>query len=247
MSLFFTYYYDCILFGVKALHELVQRGFDMETVPQVNVTAQLRNQTLSSGVSGLIKLNEIGDRIGNFETLNYQMMPDGSYEWVTVGHFENSFKAVSGVDILWSTGSSKTPKDSVSIQNHYVNPSTSAVTTLEIFAGFGIAMCVLTFAFNMYYRELRYIKMSSPHINNLILLGCALAYLSIFLLAIHLSDISDQAVSIVCHFKFSTLMVSFTLAFGGLFAKVKPNPKLSPINPKPSLILCRHGACSASS
>jgi hypothetical protein len=63
--------------------------------------------------------------------------------------------------------------------------------------------------------------MSSPVINNVILFGCVMGYVSIFLLGIKLPNIDDASVSAVCHSKLIVLMLSFTLAFGGLFAKVR--------------------------
>lgn len=57
--------------------------------------------------------------------------------------------------------------------------------------------------------------MSSPNINNAIIVGCILAYVSVFLFAID----GERLTSYICNAKVITLDIGFTVAFGSMFSK----------------------------
>lgn len=71
----------------------------------------------------------------------------------------------------------------------------------------------LTFALS------RYIKMSSPHLNNLIIVGCMLTYLSVVFLGLDTTLSSVAAFPYVCTARAWVLMAGFSLAFGAMFSK----------------------------
>ena len=63
--------------------------------------------------------------------------------------------------------------------------------------------------------------MSSPVINNVILLGCTMGYIEIILMAWEkLETVSDSAFCPLCAAQIALMVFAFTLMFGGLFAKV---------------------------
>ncbi|CAG9830654.1 unnamed protein product [Diabrotica balteata] len=76
------------------------------------------------------------------------------------------------------------PKDRtlVIIEHTRVNKTVYAIlATLSVC---GIIMAIVFLAFNIKYRNQRYIKMSSPQLNNLIIIGCMLTYTSVIFLGL---------------------------------------------------------------
>lgn len=65
----------------------------------------------------------------------------------------------------------------------------------------------------------RYIKMSSPHLNNLIIIGCILTYLSVVFLGLDSGLSSTEAFPYICTTRAWLLMAGFSLAFGAMFSK----------------------------
>ena len=72
---------------------------------------------------------------------------------------------------------------------------------------------------NIKYRNQRYIKMSSPQLNNLIIIGCILTYSSVILLGLDSGLTSIETFPYVCTARAWTLMAGFSLAFGAMFSK----------------------------
>lgn len=66
---------------------------------------------------------------------------------------------------------------------------------------------------------LRYIKMSSPHLNNLIIIGCMLTYMSVIFLGLDSGLSSVAAFPYICTARAWLLMAGFSLAFGAMFSK----------------------------
>ncbi|VDP08397.1 unnamed protein product [Soboliphyme baturini] len=83
----------------------------------------------------------------------------------------------------------------------------------------GVVLAIFFLAFNIYFRKQRYIKMSSPYVNNLITVGSILTYLSVILLGIDTRLVSEENFGRICTAKVWTLCLGFTLAFGSMFSK----------------------------
>ncbi|XP_048507202.1 gamma-aminobutyric acid type B receptor subunit 2 isoform X2 [Athalia rosae] len=86
-------------------------------------------------------------------------------------------------------------------------------------ASVGIVMAVIFLTINIRYRNQRYIKMSSPHLNNLIILGCMLTYSSVIFLGLDSQLSSVTAFPYICTARAWLLMAGFSLAFGSMFSK----------------------------
>lgn len=61
--------------------------------------------------------------------------------------------------------------------------------------------------------------MSSPYLNNMIIIGCLLTYTSVILLGLDSHLTSEAALPVICTARIWTLMAGFTLAFGSMFSK----------------------------
>jgi gamma-aminobutyric acid type B receptor len=62
----------------------------------------------------------------------------------------------------------------------------------------GIIMAISFLVVNIKYRNQRYIKMSSPHLNNLIIVGCMFTYLSVIFLGLDSGLSSVAAFPYIC-------------------------------------------------
>ena len=65
----------------------------------------------------------------------------------------------------------------------------------------------------------RHIKMSSPNLNNLIIVGCILTYTSVIILGLDSYMTSVEAFPYICTARSWILMSGFTLSFGSMFSK----------------------------
>ncbi|XP_072048436.1 probable G-protein coupled receptor 156 [Amphiura filiformis] len=91
------------------------------------------------------------------------------------------------------------------------------------------AMCSLAFCglllvgtfliFNLVYRNHRLIKMSSPNLNILILVGTALMYTCVVLYGLDSAVSSLDELSVICQIRVCILPISFTLVYGSIFTK----------------------------
>lgn len=61
--------------------------------------------------------------------------------------------------------------------------------------------------------------MSSPYLNNLIIIGCILTYMSVIFLGLDSSLTSTQTFPYICAARAWLLMSGFSLAFGAMFSK----------------------------
>ncbi|XP_015751028.1 PREDICTED: gamma-aminobutyric acid type B receptor subunit 2-like [Acropora digitifera] len=84
----------------------------------------------------------------------------------------------------------------------------------------GIIMAVAFLTFNIKKSQHRFIKMSSPRMNNVIVIGAILIYVSGILLGIDGNFVSPSTEVIVqCRFSTWIACIGFTLGFGGMFLK----------------------------
>ncbi|XP_045170045.2 gamma-aminobutyric acid type B receptor subunit 2-like [Mercenaria mercenaria] len=80
-------------------------------------------------------------------------------------------------------------------------------------ASTGICIAVAFFVFNVMYRQNSYVKLSSPNINNVLLLGNVLCYCTVFFRTA--STESD----VICKSRLVCFSLGFTVTFGALFSK----------------------------
>ncbi|KAH3692853.1 hypothetical protein DPMN_194607 [Dreissena polymorpha] len=75
----------------------------------------------------------------------------------------------------------KIPRDSTFVIRKEIVIPPNLYITLCVFAGLGIIFSFLFLSFNIYYRNNRIVKLSSPNINNVLLFGCVLCYVTVFI------------------------------------------------------------------
>lgn len=75
-----------------------------------------------------------------------------------------------------------------------------AFYTMTSLACVGVALALTFLAFNLHFRKLKTIKLSSPKLSNITLVGCILVYAAVVLLGLDHSTLpaSESAFSTVC-------------------------------------------------
>lgn len=68
----------------------------------------------------------------------------------------------------------------------------------SILAVLGIVLASVFLTINIKFRNQRYIKMSSPYLNNLIIIGCMLTYTSVIILGLDSGLTSEHNFPIIC-------------------------------------------------
>ncbi|CAF1031984.1 unnamed protein product [Adineta ricciae] len=115
------------------------------------------------------------------------------------------------------------PNDRIKRINRDQRISILTYTIIGSISGVGIFLALGFFVFNIIFREHRFIRMSSPQINNLIIAGCILSYISVLLMGIDSSLLgmqnSQAAMNFICAARIWTLSIGFTISFGAIFSK----------------------------
>ncbi|KAI4493569.1 hypothetical protein M0804_001745 [Polistes exclamans] len=139
---------------------------------------------------------------------------------VKVGEYDgmtDTLDLSKGGSLVWRGKSPPKDRTLHIIEHSTVNIKIYAL--LASIASVGIIMAVVFLAINIRYRNQRYIKMSSPHLNNLIIIGCMFTYSSVIFLGLDSQLSSVTAFPYICTARAWLLMAGFSLAFGSMFSK----------------------------
>jgi len=83
----------------------------------------------------------------------------------------------------------------------------------------GIILALVLLFVNIKYREEKLIKMSSPDIYNVTIVGCICCYISVISYGLDSRSIDIDRTSLSCNATVVFLIIGFTLAFGSMFSK----------------------------
>ncbi|EDX03256.1 GD23042 [Drosophila simulans] len=96
-----------------------------------------------------------------------------------------------------------------------------AFYTIATLSSVGIALAIAFLAFNLHFRKLKAIKLSSPKLSNITAVGCIFVYATVILLGLDHSTLpsAEDSFATVCTARVYLLSAGFSLAFGSMFAK----------------------------
>ncbi|XP_035828126.1 uncharacterized protein LOC101854281 [Aplysia californica] len=120
-------------------------------------------------------------------------------------------------NIFWQGG--RVPKDEKVVLLRLKTIEVSVVYTATGLCVGGVVLAVFFLAYNLYHRRLKFIKLSSPMLNNVAVIGCILVYTGVILLGLDDRVLTDYIFPIVCSGRAFFLAAGFSLAFGAMFAK----------------------------
>ncbi|CAF0857377.1 unnamed protein product [Adineta ricciae] len=182
------------------------------------------------GVTGRIRFNN-GDRVGEIVIEQILVSPSRKSKNVEIVKLfvalptEQSryvlLPAKNGRNITWH--GQEPPNDRIKRIHRDQRISVLTYTIMAIVSGIGILVAIGFFVFNIIFRTHRFIRMSSPQINNLIIAGCILSYTSVLLMGVDSSLLgkrnSVSAMNFICAARIWTLSIGFTISFGAVFSK----------------------------
>ncbi|XP_022083809.1 gamma-aminobutyric acid type B receptor subunit 2-like [Acanthaster planci] len=173
-----------------------------------------------AGMSGPVQFSEGGDRMGD---LLIEQNIDGVE--VIVGIYSNIQDEITWnipTEQLWYYSGGEPPFDSDVTETIELLQSipVGILAAMSVLAALGMALAVMFLVFNVWKRNERQIKMSSPKVNNIIAIGILSAYLGVVLLGIDKSVVDEKALLVICRTRSWIIPVAFTLAFGGMFTKM---------------------------
>nr|XP_006818866.1 PREDICTED: gamma-aminobutyric acid type B receptor subunit 1-like [Saccoglossus kowalevskii] len=117
--------------------------------------------------------------------------------------------------VIWQ--GSGPPKDEIVKEYRIYTVPDYVYFIMSVLAATGIICAVTLLFFNIKFRHKRTIKMSSPTINNFILLGCIITYSAVFVE--ECCDTPTEYSPVYCKAYVYLLMIGFSIAYGALFSK----------------------------
>ncbi|KAG9510364.1 Gamma-aminobutyric acid type B receptor subunit 2, partial [Fragariocoptes setiger] len=225
---FYGYVYDGVWAIALALNSVDYRikqqkssksllDFDYRQPSWAHLIRSALNKTKFPGVTGTVSFRK-NERPGLITFRQFQVSRDVSE--VTIGSYDALNEILDlnvGFPISWR---GPTPPIDHTIQK--VIPSRvnrGLFVIISVLSILGIILACIFLAINIKYRNQRYIKMSSPYLNNLIIIGCVLTYTSVILLGLDSGLTSESNFPYICAARAWVLMSGFTLAFGSMFSK----------------------------
>ncbi|KAL3998361.1 7 transmembrane sweet-taste receptor of 3 GCPR family protein [Acanthocheilonema viteae] len=222
-SVFKGYVYDglwTLALAIEHVAQLHQQRDGITWIPNVNDTedwAKLSAELLQAvsntsfvGVTGPVRF-ENNERLGLVEILQWR---NGSY--IIAGIYDGTETVLTLNPALkdWIP-----PLDATVVVHERQYISFVLFILLSLLAIIGVAIAVFFLIVNIKYQNHRYIKMSSPNINNLIIAGSICTYISVILLGFDTRFVSPDTFVTLCYVKTWVLSLGFTLAFGSMFSK----------------------------
>ncbi|XP_042320856.1 LOW QUALITY PROTEIN: gamma-aminobutyric acid type B receptor subunit 2 [Sceloporus undulatus] len=171
------------------------------------------NQTSFFGVTGQVMFRN-GERMGTIKFTQFQDKKE-----VKVGEFNAILDSLEIINNSIRFQGIEPPKDRTIVQPQLRKISLPLYSILSALTILGMIMASAFLFFNIKNRNQKLIKMSSPYMNNLIILGGMLSYASIFLFGLDGSFVSDKTFETLCTVRTWILTVGYTTAFGAMFAK----------------------------
>ncbi|XP_022309821.2 gamma-aminobutyric acid type B receptor subunit 2-like [Crassostrea virginica] len=111
------------------------------------------------------------------------------------------------------------PRDSFHYITRRFKQSFAGISMVALLISTGVVVALGFLWFNIYYRNNRNIKMSSPRINNTIIFGGLLIYLAVIFMSMDYAGILSELNRHICMLNVWIISVGFTLGFGALFSK----------------------------
>ncbi|XP_061677838.1 gamma-aminobutyric acid type B receptor subunit 2 isoform X3 [Syngnathoides biaculeatus] len=189
------------------------RNFTVDDHEVGKMVLDVMNETNFFGVTGQVMFRN-GERMG---TIKFNQFQEG--QEVKVGEYNAIADVLDLINNSIRFQGVEPPKDRtfVRLQRRHINvPLYSILSTITVL---GMLMAGAFLFFNIKNRNHRLIKMSSPYMNNLIILGGLLSYASIFLFGLDGGFVSDKEFETLCTVRTWILIVGYTMAFGAMFAK----------------------------
>lgn len=189
------------------------------------VTCMLNNSldgTNFQGVSGTVKFDEDGTRILDlFRILQYQKPTVNDITFQLVGFVNisgnGSFRFLNESftnDTIWPEG---VPPDGIPIKkiNTVLIP---LIVIMDIFAAFGVIFAIVCLIFTIVFRNKKIVKLTSPNLNYIVIVGALFMYGSVF--SRMLPNTDQASLDVRCYLAYWLTILGYTLSFSAVLAKM---------------------------
>ncbi|XP_041462250.1 gamma-aminobutyric acid type B receptor subunit 2-like [Lytechinus variegatus] len=169
------------------------------------------------GLSGPVVFSENGDRIG---VLRINRNINGTVR--DIGRYYKSDDRIEWympMESIWASNGGTPPKDADSHQIVTEQVSRELFISMLTFSIIGIVIAICFLVFNIFYRDEKLIKMSSPNMNNIIIGGCILTYITAIILGVDIGLLDQNGLKVMCQARTWIFSIGFTLSFGAMFSK----------------------------
>ncbi|XP_020892902.2 gamma-aminobutyric acid type B receptor subunit 2 isoform X2 [Exaiptasia diaphana] len=219
VNIFASYGYDaawtCALALNASIEILSKAGLRLEDFNYTNtnmrkVFVDVMKQTSFMGMTGHVRFDENFDRITQLEIKQLQ---GDEEKRVALYHMEsNKYIDEANTKYQWIGG--HIPVDSLSVSTKERTVPDWLFWLVASFSLAGIVLAVAMLVFNIHNKKIRYIKMSSPNLNNALIVGCIFIYVGGLI-----NGYYGNWFSIFCEIELWIITLGFTLAFGAMFSK----------------------------
>ncbi|XP_052218066.1 gamma-aminobutyric acid type B receptor subunit 2-like [Dreissena polymorpha] len=161
------------------------------------------------GLTGPVSFDKSHNRIGNLYIKQY--FASSSRDIASYDGINDSLHWFVPHNSIWKDNF--IPADSALKTHQKKTIPKSLYATLCVLAGVGIIVTISCFVFNVVWRKNRIVKMSSPNINSILLIGCLLLYVFIII------KTAASATKAICTVQLFCFWIGFATTFGSMFSK----------------------------
>ncbi|XP_045204185.2 gamma-aminobutyric acid type B receptor subunit 1-like [Mercenaria mercenaria] len=203
----------------KTSERLRDRGLNIEDFNYSNseITDEIysaMNSTKFVGVSGNVAFSSQGDRIA---WTKIEQLINGTY--YTLGYYDQNSDNLTWLHKERWTGGHPPPDRTkqmpvLRVVSLGLFLSMCGLSTFGIFAG---VACLI---FNIINSKRRCIIHSHPRMNSIVVIGCILCLICVFLLGLDSRFVSEDTYPLICQLRAWILSFGFSLGYGGMFSKI---------------------------
>ncbi|XP_054720553.1 gamma-aminobutyric acid type B receptor subunit 1-like [Uloborus diversus] len=172
------------------------------------------NSTQFLGVSGYVAFSSKGDRIAWTQV---EQMIDGNY--TLLGYYDTQTDNLTWLKKeKWADG--RPPPDRTIIVQVLRTVTLSLFISMVTVSSIGIAWALALLIFNTLFRHARYIQLSHPICNNILLVGIICCLVCACLLGLDGQFVGEENFNTLCQARAWLLTIGFTLSYGAMFSKI---------------------------
>lgn len=179
-----------------------------------NAIYSAMNSTQFLGVSGHVAFSAKGDRMA---WTQIEQMIDGEYR--QLGFYDTQTDNLTWIrNEHWPDG--RPPQDRTIIVEVLRTVSLGLFVSMCAVAFIGIIWAVGLLIFNGIFRHSRYIQLSHPMCNNILLVGIIFCLLCVCLLGLDGQFVNEVRYARMCQTRAWLLTIGFSLSYGAMFSKI---------------------------
>ncbi|KRZ97868.1 Gamma-aminobutyric acid type B receptor subunit 1 [Trichinella sp. T8] len=165
---------------------------------------------------GDVMFSEKGERIA---LTQIEQLQDGKYEIM-------GFYDYRSENLTWLNKekfvANKIPPDETIIQDKWLSVDFDLYLAFGLLGLLGVTLAILLLIFNICFSHRKVIKESHPQVNNVMLVGFIIMFVSMLLFGLPVEEISisEKYFPLFCYGQVVTIMYGFTLSYGAMFSKI---------------------------